>query len=127
MLETYNKKCYIFEAQEVENIDSLIESKKFINIWWQRINVNNISNYWKVPSNPTYDFIVSMPKTTRHQGLKIVRRFENDKSTMSMVGIKDLVRELIISLKIPVWERKSNQTLNEYVISYLHDNYPNDK
>ena len=125
MLETYNKKFYVFEADKLDRVDELIETQKFIRISWTRINTSNISDYGPIPSDPIYDFIVAMPEITRSEWLQIVKEYEKNRSSDSVLTVEKLAKLLRKSFRIPSglgWFDKYQQ----FVIHFLHKNYPND-
>lgn len=129
MLETYSKQYYILEADNVSILDDMIETNKFVTISWARINVTNISSYYPIPSNEIYDFIIALPEAVRQTAIWILKQLEKDKiKEHSSFNISHLIRVMRSIFKFPSeYDSEEFETYSNFIISYLHSEYKNNK
>jgi hypothetical protein len=110
-------------------LDKLMETEKFVTISWSRINVSNICEYSPIPSQPVYDYLVALPDAIRGIWLQFLKDYEKDQK--SLPTKEDLASHLRRKFKIPVSEltkeeKKWFANPEEFIIYFLHKNYPND-
>lgn len=75
----------LYTPAKIEDLDAMVETKKFITVWDQRIAVHQIKNYYLKKLDTVESFILSQPKDiqkkiqARSEQMyeRVGRKFEN--------------------------------------------------
>ncbi len=124
ILETYWNKYYVLESDKIAVLDKLIESNKFVNIAWARINVSSISTYYPIPSNEVYNFVIAMPEATRSVALNYIK--EREKDCESPISLRKLHARIRTLFKLPRDSKHWSPEASQEILSLLHKDYPNE-
>ena len=125
MVETFSKKIYIISWNAMEVLDDMIENNKFVMLSGKRVNTSAIEEYWLIPSNSTYDFIVALPENTRSIAMRHLK--DHEKETKKMPEPKILANYLKKHFDLSFWADPLHKFkwIVEAVLHTLHEKYPN--
>lgn len=124
-VEFYCWKVFFIEQEKLEALRDQLNTKKILIIQWATVAAWNFRGCYPVPSNPTYDFIVSLPNSCRDIAMWYLK--DHEKVKKEIPAVKILAQYLKSHFKLSFWLDSHDKftSLAEAVIYTLHEQYPN--